>query len=127
MRLLAMLGALVALALAASGCTGAQPAAAAKDTSSPVQEVVVTMTDLAFTPATIEVKAGQPVKLTVKNNGVMEHNWEARIGDATVHVDARPSQSASRTFTVPSAGTYPVVCTIAGHQQAGMKGTLVAK
>ena len=39
-----------------------------------------------------------------------------------------PGETAEVTFTVPKApGTYPYVCTFAGHYAAGMWGQLVVK
>jgi azurin len=41
---------------------------------------------------------------------------------------AGPGETVDVTFVVPSRpGTYPFICTFAGHYQAGMKGTLVVK
>ena len=41
---------------------------------------------------------------------------------------AGPGEVVDVVFTVPSKpGSYPYVCTFAGHFQAGMKGTLVVK
>jgi len=39
-----------------------------------------------------------------------------------------PGEKAEVTFTVPKvAGTYPFLCSFAGHWAAGMKGTLIVK
>ena len=41
---------------------------------------------------------------------------------------AGPGETVQVVFTVPSKpGSYPYICTFAGHYQAGMKGTLVVK
>lgn len=41
---------------------------------------------------------------------------------------AGPGETVEAIFVVPSRpGTYPFICTFAGHYQAGMKGTLVVK
>jgi azurin len=41
---------------------------------------------------------------------------------------AGPRETVQVIFTVPSkAGTYPFICTFAGHYQGGMKGTLVVR
>lgn len=113
------------LALFSTACGSAQPAAASKDSGQPAQEITVVGVDMAFQPTAVEAKAGQPVKLTLKNQGVMEHNWQVKLGNETIVVLARPGQSASKTFTPREAGTYKVICSIPGHEQAGMVGTLV--
>lgn len=41
---------------------------------------------------------------------------------------AGPGEMVQVTFTAPAKpGSYPYICTFAGHYQAGMKGTLVVK
>ena len=41
---------------------------------------------------------------------------------------AGPGETVEVTFTVPAKpGSYPYVCTFAGHYAAGMKGTLIVK
>jgi uncharacterized cupredoxin-like copper-binding protein len=107
----------------ANAAAAKAPAAAA----APAQEITITATEMAFSPTTLEVKAGQPVTLTVKNNGVLEHNWQAQIGSELVQVTAQPKQSASKTFTPQTAGTYKIICNIPGHEQAGMVAQLVVK
>ena len=128
-----------ALALATTACAPPSSASAAKDAgkdSAPVaqgasqagaQAVTVTMTDMQFSPATVTVKAGTPVTFTAPNKGVLEHNWHVKIGNETIQIDARPGQTATQIFTPTTPGTYTVICTIPGHEQAGMKGTLIVE
>ena len=41
---------------------------------------------------------------------------------------AGPGETVQVTFAAPAKpGSYPFICTFAGHYQAGMKGTLVVK
>ena len=124
-----------AVALAVTACAPAPSASAAKDATAPGsganqaagQAVTVTLTEMQFNPATMTVKAGTPVAFTAANKGVLEHNWRVKIGSETIQLDARPGQTTTKTFTPTTPGTYPVVCTVAGHEQAGMKGTLVVE
>lgn len=123
------------LALAATACGPAPSASAAKGAAQGApaanqpagQPVTVTLTDVQFNPSTVKVKAGTPVTITAANKGVLEHNWQVKIGNETIQVDARPGQTATRTFTPATPGTYKVVCTVAGHEQAGMTGMLVVE
>ena len=132
-----MLGAALigALALAATACAPAPPASAAKDASATTsgasqaagQALTVTLTDMQFTPASVTVKAGTPVNFVAANKGVVDHNWHVTIGNETIQIDARPGQTATKTFTPTTAGTYTVVCTVPGHEPAGMRGTLIVQ
>ncbi len=46
-------------------------------------------------------------------------------GDSDVHVAASPGATGTVEFTPTEAGTYEYFCTVAGHKEAGMVGTLV--
>lgn len=49
-------------------------------------------------------------------------------GDAPdVHVAAASGTTTEMQFTPTVAGQYEIVCTIAGHKEAGMHGTLTVK
>jgi uncharacterized cupredoxin-like copper-binding protein len=105
----------------------------------------VTMLDtLKFEPATLSATGGS-ASVNVKNTGAQQHNFvvvkpedETRVateaaaknGDATgiagVLAGGKPvAGGGSETVTVNApAGAYSYICTIPGHFQAGMKGTL---
>jgi uncharacterized cupredoxin-like copper-binding protein len=132
---------LVVLALVVTACTSS-----GESTSGP-QEVVITASDIAYDAARIEVTANQPVALTLRNDGALEHDFSimhipAEISDAPeeevgghdmgameempeLHVSAMPGESNSVTFTPTEAGEYTYFCTVSGHQDAGMTGTFV--
>ncbi len=62
---------------------------------------------MKYQPATLEVMAGQPVRLT--------------------RMAALMGQTNTIEFTPTKPGTYEFFCTVAGHKEAGMVGTLVVK
>ena len=86
--------------------------------------------DFFFDPAGVTVPAGQLVALTLQNFGQVEHDWlaladgERAIVDAYVYADA--GETATGVFTL-DPGTYTVICTIQGHREAGMEGTVTAE
>ena len=43
---------------------------------------------------------------------------------AALKVVAKPGQTVTLDFTPTAKGTYEYVCTIPGHKEAGMKGTI---
>ena len=116
---------------ACSNTNSAQPAADASSAtaSSTAQTVTIQGSDaLKFEPSTITVKAGQPVTLTFSNTGQTAHDWSLAQGAAQpVKIAAAAGQSASGTFTVDRPGTYTFICSVPGHEAAGMKGTLTAQ
>jgi nitrite reductase (NO-forming) len=117
-----------------------------------VTRLTVTATEFAFAPAALEVPAGQPVEITFINKGASIHNWAVPslaatrlqvismphnlpdvylhdmtklIGDGHPIVVAGPNQRAVIRFTPLDVGTYQMLCTIPGHKELGMVGTLV--
>lgn len=114
------------------------------------------LSEFAFKPASITLKAGETVTLKITNKGAVEHELAAgRQAQATeggfkedffkgvqlkltglspisghegsgVKVD--PGKSGEVTFTVPDKkGSYEIGCFIPGHYVSGMKGTLVVQ
>jgi uncharacterized cupredoxin-like copper-binding protein len=111
-------------------CAG--PSAAAPASSKPVsgpQAVDVRTTDaLRFEPATITVKKGTPVRVTLTNNTALEHDWVVdNLDGKKVQLHAAPKASATTELTPTTSGTYEFYCSIPGHREAGMKGTLTVQ
>jgi len=95
------------------------------------------MTEFKFDPNEWTVPAGQEITLDLTNSGTVEHDWvlmvqpavapfdEADQPNVSVEFDAPIGESTSVTFTAPTtAGDYQVVCSVPGHLEAGMTGTL---
>ena len=86
----------------------------------------VTGTEFGFAPSTLSAALGQKVTITFKNTGKYNHeftNDELNAKTATV----APGGTGSVTFTPDKAGTYAFICSISGHKEAGMNGTLTVK
>ena len=110
-------------------------------------EVIVRAGEFKFEPASIEVTAGTPVRLTLQNTGTVEHDFSVAempmVESAAastpmaghdmggmqavpqLHVAAAIGQGATVEFTPTKAGSYDFFCTVPGHKEAGMAGVLV--
>lgn len=86
------------------------------------REVGVTATDLDFDPGVIEIRAGEPVNITLVNDGAVFH--DLTIPDLGFMLDANPGEQVSGSLTVDEPGRYQFVCSVPGHADAGMRGTL---
>jgi plastocyanin len=76
-----------------------------------------------FEPSHIHAIAGADVTIDVTNTGSELHTFT--IPDLGVDTGTiNPGESISVSFTAPSAGDYAFICTYAGHEEAGMTGTL---
>ena len=122
------------VALATSG-----PAAGAAQT--------VVAREMAYAPIDVKGVLGRPVTIRLKNEGLLEHDFNvlgirasgvkavdvgvssthgSAHGSApeAVHVAAGPGKTGTLTFTPLVAGEFPVACSVPGHKEAGMVGTL---
>ena len=121
---------IVLISTLTAACAG--PSAAAPSGGKPAssaQAVEVRATDmLRFEPATITVKSGTPVRLTLKNSGTLVHDWAVdNLDGKKVSVEAAGGQSATTDFTPSRPGSYEFYCSQPGHREAGMKGMLVVQ
>ncbi|HLA15715.1 MAG TPA: cupredoxin domain-containing protein, partial [Candidatus Limnocylindrales bacterium] len=88
------------------------------------QQVTITGRDFRFEPAEVTVRAGEWVVVEFTNDDTVIHDWMVE-GIPNVDVPARPGQTARLRFVLDTPGTYMVMCSIPGHAEAGMTGTLV--
>ncbi|MBI3972073.1 MAG: cupredoxin domain-containing protein [Chloroflexi bacterium] len=116
---MAALVGVVALAGLAAGCGGAG-AAGARGASA--GEISLRATEFAYAPAQVRVAGPGEIKVTLDNRGVVEHDFT--IEGAQGKLLVKPGATGSAIFQVAKAGTYTFACTVPGHKEAGMKGTL---
>jgi uncharacterized cupredoxin-like copper-binding protein len=98
-------------------------------------DVKVSMTEFTFQPAQFTVPAGQEITLEATNNGAIVHNFvilklgsqvtlpfsEDDEANAYWKLALNPGESIKTSFIAPSEpGDYQVVCSTAGHAEAGM-------
>jgi uncharacterized cupredoxin-like copper-binding protein len=78
---------------------------------------------LSFDSKQLSAKAGS-VTITFANGSPIEHNLTVAQG-ATVLTATPTFTGGSRTLTIKlKPGTYTFYCSVPGHRQAGMEGTL---
>jgi plastocyanin len=83
--------------------------------------------EFSFTPSEIRVAAGQAIQVEFVNEGKLLHDFSTRGQSANVTLVAAPGSSRSGTFTSDTQGRYEFFCGQAGHELAGMKGTLIVE
>ena len=87
-------------------------------------EVFVAGAEFAFNPEALVLKVGEPVTIVFTNNGLLEHDMIIDAFDFQSHVH-NPGESYRITLTPDRAGTFIYYCSIPGHKEAGMEGTLM--
>ena len=108
------------------------------------QTVTLTLNEFQFQPAEITASVGQPIKLVLKNNGTVLHDFvstDAMVEvmeehgaehdmagmQTNMHAAIEAGQQSTLEFKATQPGTYTFYCTIAGHREAGMEGKLIVK
>ena len=91
-----------------------------------MKEITVEGNEYAFIPSAITVKKGEVVKVNFKNTGKFPHNFS--IADLSVKSKTiQPGEEDAVTFTADKVGSFTYICTVPGHADKGMKGTLTVK
>lgn len=113
--------------------------------SKPPENMQLVIEAMSFKPANIEAQMGQPVTITVANKDSQLHDWtidkiavsskkeegagQHDMGGMTsmepeLHVPIDAGRTGVIEFTPTQVGTYTFYCTVPGHKDAGMHGTL---
>ena len=91
----------------------------------PVHEIEVTASRYAFEPATIQVNAGEPVRIVIRSaDGVHGFAIPALKVDAPV---PKGGDAVKVEFTAPPAGLYEIACSeFCGRGHGQMKAALIS-
>jgi len=82
----------------------------------------VSLSEFAISPDPLRVAAGST--LEVVNDGTTPHNIAIREISSVAIPDLQAGESAMLDLSEVPPGVYTVVCTVAGHEAAGMSGQL---
>jgi Cu+-exporting ATPase len=85
--------------------------------------LTVVARDGRFEPADLRIGAGEWVVLELVNEDPVVHDWMVE-GVPNLDAPTRPGQTSRLRFRLDTPGVYQVVCSIPGHAEAGMVGTL---
>jgi plastocyanin len=114
---------LVAVALASFALAGGVMAADRAIDAGAVQ-LEIHASGLRFNPADLTVPSGTFVVVRFTNDDPVFHDWTVD-GLANVDAGARPGQTQRVRFRIDHPGTYTIMCSVAGHADSGMVGSLV--
>jgi plastocyanin len=83
-------------------------------------------TAIAFDTTTLDSKAGE-VTIDFTNPSALEHNVAIEQGGKVLAESETISEGKTTVSAQLKPGTYTFLCTIPGHAEAGMEGTLTVK
>lgn len=87
--------------------------------------VTVDLVDIAFVPNQITIPADTDVTFRFENKGAAPHDF--KIDDPEVYSGSLSGGQSSEVVVNLPAGEYTFYCTVPGHRQAGMVGTLIVE
>lgn len=140
-RLTLPLAAFAALALLA-GC------ASDDNDEAPARAMPVSMQDIAYSNTALTASRGEHIRIELDNRGGVSHDFtidrmpmqglhmmggaggddhQHMTSERAMHLALDRGKSGSLEFTPTEAGTYEFYCTVAGHREAGMHGTLTVQ
>lgn len=109
-----------------------------------MQNSTVVLQEYSYQPGTLKFQSGVPYKLTLNNTGAGKHYFTApeffkAIATRKVQsntdgeikapyfsaLEVYPGRSLDLYFIPVTPGSYKLHCTIAGHEEQGMHGTIV--
>lgn len=132
----------LSLLLAACGGGEAKPAAGgASGGAAAGGTQALKMEDIKFDKTALSGAKGEKLTVNLTNAGALEHDFtidkiagtaqfdgkDAKTDKYAVHAVVKAKGSGKVELTPTDAGSYEFYCTVAGHKEAGMKGTLTVK
>lgn len=98
------------------------------DVATPVADdarhVAVAGRSFAFEPEEVTVQAGEAIAIVLRSEDDV-HDFT--VDDLEVHVTADSGSTSIGGLQVDDPGRYTFYCSVEGHREAGMEGTLVVE
>ncbi len=115
-----VLVAFLAVVMAVSACGGSNTGPPA---TPPVgaRVVEVELLNFEFRPGELTFRVGETVQFELRSKDI-DHTFT--VQDLGINWFTRTGGEATETFTFTTAGEFPLLCIIAGHEEAGMVGRI---
>ena len=94
------------------------------DAADDARVIEVSATSFEFTPSEISVEAGEEIAIEFTSDDIL-HDFT--IDELDAHVAAEAGESETGGFRADEPGEYTYYCSVDGHREAGMEGTLVVE
>lgn len=102
-----------------------KPEAGAKGPGGTLQ-LAASPTDIAFDKTSLSSKPGK-VTIDFDNPAALEHNVAIEQNGKQIAISETLAEGKTSVSAELAAGTYTFLCTVPGHAEAGMEGTLTVK
>lgn len=97
-----------------------------QESSGKVVQITIKVKEFSFDPDSFNVNKGDKVVITLKNEGKLPHNLV--ISEFNVRtITLKPGEEDVISFIADKKGSFTYYCSIPGHRDAGLVGTLNVK
>lgn len=114
----------VAVSVIAIGISGCGSDSGTDTNADSGERIEVTARSFHFEADEIHVRAGQDVKIRLTSRGA-HHDFV--IDELNFELMADQGERAEATLSAPPEGRYTFYCSVPGHRDAGMEGTLIVE
>lgn len=100
-------------------CNGDSAPTAATPTEG---KLAVELRNFVYLPKDVSIKSGVPVTLSLISRDI-DHTFT--VNDLGIDRLVKGGAVYSETFTFSKTGTFKIICTVPGHEGAGMTGSII--
>ena len=127
-RLLILGLASIVTALAVAACSGgdatATPSAPTATPGGDVTQIDVELSSFKFEPGQFDFSVGETVEFDLEATDI---NHDFTVRDLDIKWVLSGGEQKAERFTFNEAGTFRLICTVPGHEGAGMVGEVVVR
>lgn len=100
------------------------PASLAAPRGSNAVVISAAKSGLRYTTKTLHAKAGR-IRIVFHNPSALQHNVRIELGEQELGGTKIVAHGTATAFVTLRRGTYHFYCSVPGHEDAGMSGSLV--
>jgi plastocyanin len=114
----------VLLVLVAAGALAAVVVSTATAAAPSVVHLSAPVSGLKYDQKVVRARAGR-IKIVFLNRSALKHNVNVELGERELGKSRTVAKATTTFFVTLKAGKYNFYCSVPGHEDAGMHGTLV--
>jgi plastocyanin len=114
----------LSFAAAAAGILAVTAASAAFAATPNAVKIVASPTGLKYTQKVVRAHPGR-IKITFVNPSALKHDVNVEKGETELGKSKTITKGTTTFYVTLKAGKYNFYCSVPGHEDAGMHGTLV--
>ena len=88
------------------------------------QTLEIELAEFSIIPEEASLNEGDGLRIIITNNGEIDHDFAIQSLDIQVPLIA-PGDTITIDILLEETGSFEFICTIAGHKELGMTGTII--